>query len=588
MNALILDAEARTANIKEIALPQPAADELLVKVESISLNPIDPLYVVHPLGKTGRTVGSDFAGHVVGIGSQVPESASLQRSDRVAGFLQGACSINERPGAFSEYLTIPWDLVWRIPDIVSSDEAAGVSLVALTAAQGIWYRMGLLAPFEYDREAVLKENLGWRQSDSSDGDEPGTINVLIYSASTSVGLYAAQMARLSAKASGKKIKLFGTASKIRWEFLKAEPYAYDHLVDYRDKDWPQQIKTMSEGAGMNYAYDGLSEGESVARVASTLADNGKMAIVRSREGGAWKASDLPIEPTYGAVWEGLGEEVQYEGFTVRKSPAAREFAVAFYKWLSKALSSELRPVPIRLMPGGLEKVVEDGFALLGAGGVGHRQVKREKHWMRPPSVDLCNPGATCPEEKDRTPTRYTPTFTARTIAATTRSRDSEDTSEILPVPTLWPSRSSSDTASPSSTGNAQSTTPITVGHPPITTSTNESHKPNSRPIPIPAISGSMGGIIALIALGVLLLLCRRRQQRKNIYQAPIYVSPYNTDSDMTPPINSFQQRKVQQSCSEVHQPGGREIRTGLGRRIGTLSLQRIAGLPAEAVDRWRS
>ena len=29
--------------------PQPAANELLVKVESISLNPIDPLYVAHPL-----------------------------------------------------------------------------------------------------------------------------------------------------------------------------------------------------------------------------------------------------------------------------------------------------------------------------------------------------------------------------------------------------------------------------------------------------------------------------------------------------------------------------------------------------------
>jgi len=65
---------------------------------------------------------------------------------------------------------------------------------------------------EYDREAVFKEHPEWRQSGE---DRPETINVLIYSAFTSVGLYAAQMARLSAKENGKKIKLFGTASKAR-------------------------------------------------------------------------------------------------------------------------------------------------------------------------------------------------------------------------------------------------------------------------------------------------------------------------------------------------------------------------------------
>jgi NADPH:quinone reductase-like Zn-dependent oxidoreductase len=384
MKALVLDAEARTANVSDIEEPKPAANELQIRVGSISLNPIDPLYVAHPLGKTGRTVGSDFAGHVIGLGPDVPASPRIEGGDLVAGFLQGACSVNDQPGAFAELLTVPHDLVWRVPVGISVDEAAGVSLVALTAAQGIWYRMGLTAPFPYDRDAVMKENPNWKQS-VDDGSE--TINALIYSASTSVGLYAAQMARISAQASGKKIKLFGTASKSRWDFLKAKPYLYDHLVDYRDEDWAQQIKELSDGEGIHYAYDALSEGESVARVASTLAQNGKMAIVRSREGGAWKADDLPIEPVYGAVWEGLGEEVQYQGMTVGRSPAARSFAVAFYTWLSRALGSDLKPVPVRLMPGGLNRVVEDGFALLGAGGMEERQVKRTEEWMRPVSAE---------------------------------------------------------------------------------------------------------------------------------------------------------------------------------------------------------
>jgi NADPH:quinone reductase-like Zn-dependent oxidoreductase len=384
MKALVLNAEERTANISNVPDPRPAADELLIKVESIALNPIDPLYVAHPLGSTDRTVGSDFAGRVVQVGHQVPAPAHLQEGDRVAGFLQGACSVNERPGAFAEYVTVPWDLVWRVPASISMEEAAGVSLVALTAAQGIWYRMGLPAPFSYDREAVLKENPGWRQSAI---ENPETIHVFVYSASTSVGLYAAQMARISATASGKRIKLFGAASQGRWEFLRAEPYCYDYLVDYRDNDWPNQVKALSGGTGIHYAYDALSEGDSVARVASTLAVNGKMAIVRSREGGAWKGDNLSMEPVYGAVWEGLGEEVQYQGLTVGKSPAARAFAIAFYRWLSVALGSDLKPVPIRLMPGGLENVVKDGFALLGAGGMEDRQVNRTEEWMKPVSAE---------------------------------------------------------------------------------------------------------------------------------------------------------------------------------------------------------
>jgi NADPH:quinone reductase-like Zn-dependent oxidoreductase len=387
MKALILDAEARKANVLEIPDARPAPNELLIKVVSIALNPIDPLYVAHPLASTGRIVGSDFAGHVVEIGSEVSASANLQKGDRVAGFLQGACSVNSRPGAFAEYVAVPWDLVWRIPASVSMEEAAGVSLVALTAAQGIWYRMGMLAPFPYDCEAVLNENPGWRRSAIESPAQLETINVFIYSASTSVGLYAAQMARISAKVSGKNIKLFGAASKARWEFLKAEPYCYDHLVDYRDNDWPNQINALSGGTGIHYAYDGLSEGDSVVRIVSTLASNGKMAIVRSREGGAWKADNLPIEPVYGAVWEGLGEEVQYQGFTVHKSLLARAFAVAFYRWLSAALGTDLVPVPIRIMPGGLHNVVKDGFALLGAGGMEERKANRTEEWMRPVSAE---------------------------------------------------------------------------------------------------------------------------------------------------------------------------------------------------------
>ncbi|KAH7124112.1 chaperonin 10-like protein [Dendryphion nanum] len=383
MKALLLDAEEKTAKVGNVNKPVPKSNEILVQVIAISLNPIDPLYVGNPLGQTGRTVGSDFSGLITSIGDSVPGSSNLEIGDRVAGFLQGACSVNLRAGAFAEYLTIDWDLLWRVPDNITLEAAAGVSLVALTAAQGIWYRLGLQAPFVYDETKSLAENPEWNWRKSNERSEAELLNVFIYGASTSVALYAAQMVRLSAEASNKKIKVFGTASKDKWELLKAEPYRYDHLVDYHDQDWPSQIKNLSGDVGMHFAYDCISEGDTVERVSSILARNGVAAIVRSRAGGAWVGDDLPVEPVYGAVWEGLGEEVQYQGFTVKKSSAARDFAVRFYDWLGDTAGKKWVPNPIRIMPGGLESVVNDGFRLLGAGTMDKRDIKRNEPWMRP-------------------------------------------------------------------------------------------------------------------------------------------------------------------------------------------------------------
>jgi len=235
MKALILDAPARTARVESIPQPEPGPQEVLVQVAAVSLNPIDPLYVQHPLASSGRTVGSDFAGTVVSLGHEVPSSSGLHVGSRVSGFLQGACSVNDRPGAFAEYLVVSWDLVWKVPGSLMLEEAAGVSLVALTAAQGMWYRLGLQAPFEYDAKKVLEEHPEWFKSRSN--STGSTLNFFIYGASTSVGLFASQMIRISAKASGNNIRLFGAASKSKWKMLQAEPYGYEQLVDYRDEDW---------------------------------------------------------------------------------------------------------------------------------------------------------------------------------------------------------------------------------------------------------------------------------------------------------------------------------------------------------------
>lgn len=249
----------------------------------------------------------------------------------------------------------------------------------------MWYRLGLQAPFKYDEATVLAEHPEWTTG-RIHGPEAFK-DVFIYGASTSVGLLAAQLVRASIKASGQKLRLSGAASKAKWDMLRSEPYCYENLVNYHDDSWPRTVLDLVGQKKFLYAYDCISEGSSVEKVSSLLAKEGMMAVVRSRAGGAWHANHLPQEPIYGAVWEGLGEEVQYQGFTVPRSPTARQFAVGFYSWLAGAIGSTVQPVPVRSMPGGLEGIVKDGFSLLGSGQMEDRAVQRTETWMRPISAE---------------------------------------------------------------------------------------------------------------------------------------------------------------------------------------------------------
>lgn len=76
------------------------------------------------------------------------------------------------------------------------------------------------------------------------------------------------------------------------------------------------------------------------------------------------------------------------------SPPWRALTVAFFKYLSAGSPEDsskfpIPPNPIRIMPGGLERIVEDGFTLLGSGKVNERHLNSVSsadggsEWMRP-------------------------------------------------------------------------------------------------------------------------------------------------------------------------------------------------------------
>lgn len=144
-------------------------------------------------------------------------------------------------------------------------------------------------------------------------NRPRPLNILIYGSSTSLGLYCAQLVKHAFKSGSQEIYLIGVASTANHTLLRKAPYCYDFLVDYQDLQWTKRVQQALGYHGVDYALDCISVGSSVSDTESTLHAEGKLAVFRGPKGGQYDTSKLRIKPIYGAVWEGLGVEIGYNG-----------------------------------------------------------------------------------------------------------------------------------------------------------------------------------------------------------------------------------------------------------------------------------
>ncbi|EAT87935.1 hypothetical protein HBI56_093280 [Parastagonospora nodorum] len=148
------------------------------------------------------------------------------------------------------------------------------------------------------------------------------------------------------------------------------------------------------------------------------------------------------------------------------------------------------------------------------------------------TMDPCSRAGGCPKEKDMTPGRNTLAATRSATTTTASSRVSEASFVKLPIPsTSYPRPTTASYFAAGTTDTTLATAYVTLDHVPSATSSHTAG-PTSNSLPIAAIFGVAIGGVALIGLAVFLFMCRRRRKQKNIYQAPIYVSPFNTNSNM--------------------------------------------------------
>jgi len=187
----------------ELPKPEPTGRDLLVRVDAISVNPVDTK--VRAPGKLPLTaplvLGWDAAGLVDGVG---PEVSLFKPGDHV--FYAGDIT---RPGSNSQYQLVDERIVGHRPRSLAVEEAATFPLVSITAYEALFNRLSI---------------------DQEGGSRGQTL--LIIGGAGGVGSIGIQLAKLAG------LKVFATASRPEssdW----VKQLGADHVLNHRQPLRPQ-------------------------------------------------------------------------------------------------------------------------------------------------------------------------------------------------------------------------------------------------------------------------------------------------------------------------------------------------------------
>src|SRR5215203_2474298 len=141
MQAITLDsANTRPALREDVPEPTPAENEILVRVQASSVNPVDNSIAAGMLAQMGVeyeypvVLGRDYAGVVEQAGSAV---AGSRPGDRVFGFMLHA-NPTAHDGAWAELITVTEELsIAAVPDGVDLAVAGAAPLAGITAITAV-------------------------------------------------------------------------------------------------------------------------------------------------------------------------------------------------------------------------------------------------------------------------------------------------------------------------------------------------------------------------------------------------------------------------------------------------------------------
>lgn len=256
--AVVLPGKRMPFTSKTVPVYPPAPGEVLVRVAWTASTPLDlhradgGLLIPEYPSLMG---GGGAAGKVVAVGDG-GDLKGLSVGDRVATFaFRGGKESNHQ-----EYITIPAYLASKIPDNISYQEAATVSVNLVTVFHTAAADLELELPWPVPKDYTPKQ-----------ADEP----ILIWGASSSVGMYAIQVFRHW----GFK-NIIAVASEKQHEYLRS--IGATQTFDYRKDDVVDQILEFVNNKPepkLPYIIDCIGSLEGTLKPLSKLAQRGSTVAV---------------------------------------------------------------------------------------------------------------------------------------------------------------------------------------------------------------------------------------------------------------------------------------------------------------------
>lgn len=234
----------RADALVDIELPRPVAlgQDLLVRVQAISVNPVDTKIRkgVTPEPGQWKVLGWDAVGEVVETG---PEVQGFAKGDAV--YYAGSIT---RPGANSEFHLVDARIVGRKPASLTAAEAAALPLTTITAYEMLFDRLDIGKPV------------------------PGAAGaVLIIGGAGGVGSIAIQLVRALTD-----LTVIATASRPETQAWVKELGAH-HVIDHA-KPLAAQVEALGLGAPA-FVFSTTETHRHLAEIAALIAPQGRFGLI---------------------------------------------------------------------------------------------------------------------------------------------------------------------------------------------------------------------------------------------------------------------------------------------------------------------
>lgn len=264
--------------LEQVVIPEPTDDEVRIKVHACALNWLDvgirrgPQFGAVPLP---LTTGVDVSGVIDAVGSDVSDwnagdavtfyslvtcgECEYCRDGEVTVCPQHKIIGEHMNGGLAEYMVAPARNLIAKPANLTHDEVAALPVVSMTA----WHMLISVARLQAGETVFI----------------PGAGGGV-----ASMGIQIAKYAGATVIAST------STAEKME----RARELGADYVVNYRDKNWVDQVIDYTDGRGVDVAQDlvgALTWGNSLR----TLARNGRLVVCGSHSG---KSFNLRIPQIY--------------------------------------------------------------------------------------------------------------------------------------------------------------------------------------------------------------------------------------------------------------------------------------------------